>query len=192
MGLYRRNRKRSAPLPMPSKRTDTKPLTALTWLLEQGIWCTQQKPFRVLYDQAVLHALAYAQEHGDFSQITRLVNAVPDAAQREQVAAAIEKAYPQLAYSKKARKFKKNSSYQPTDQAQSAPVFSVFQASNYSIKAQEIVLHQRSYHKTEAVELLLDVLTQYRNELTLDDLRVLEATMARIADRAQRAEPTPS
>ena len=173
---------------MSSKKSATKPITVLTWLLEQGIWCTQQKQFRALYDQAVLNALAYAQEHGDFTQLTKIVNAIPDATQREQVTAAIAKAYPQLIYSKKAKRFEKNRNHQPTDQEHAAPVFSVFQSSNYSIKEQEIVLHHRSYHKTEALELLLDVLTQYRNDITHEDLRALEKTMARIAVRAKRNE----
>lgn len=174
---------------MPQKKTGLKPLSALIWLLEQRIWCTQQKQFRNLYDQAVLKALDAAKVNGDSLELTKIVNAVPDASARDQIAAAIVKAYPTLTYSKKDRRFKKDRSKKKMDQFAVAPVFSVFRESNYTIKEREIVLHQNSYNKNEALELVLDVLTQFRNDLTIEDLHALETTMARIEIRAARNAP---
>lgn len=171
---------------MSETKSDARGVSALLWLLDQGIWCDRAKTFRDLFDRLIAHALAQATKHGNFNTLTRIVNGVPDIAQRRQIIRRIISAYPAVTYNLIKERFEKNKRPALKNDCATTVQPSVFAPGNFSVSETETVLHRASYTKNEIMELLLDVLTQYRNEFTEKDVMVLEDIITKIKSRARK------
>jgi hypothetical protein len=206
MKLYRKHHNRKAPTEQratydvppsaaqsataPKETVGPKDVQSLVDVLSRNIWCPNSTHFRRHFNDLIRFSLRHMQACGDGGYLSRLVNAIPDKKSRTLIAAILSETFPirYLAEGKRPR-FRKEPG-KDVGTTWDVEHFDLFKGSNHTVTETATTLHRDSYERREALDLVLDVLTTYRNDFDLADVECLEQTLSRIKARASNSERT--
>lgn len=215
MNLYRKFHNRKAPTEKratcdvppsaaerataPKETVGSKDIQSLAGVLSRNIWCPNSTHFRRHFNELIRFALAHMQACGDSSHLSQLVSAIPNKKTRTRIIAVLTEKFP-LRYrpggNRNPPRFRKETGKEAKETGKEADAtwdvehFDVFEGTNHTVTETDTTLHRSSYDRSEALDLILDVLTTYRNDFSLADVQRLEQTLSRIKDRANKSERT--
>lgn len=205
MKLHRKYHNRKAPIedkratddaptsvsPLATTSTQTvgpKDVTSLVEMLSRNLWYPNSIHFRRHFNALIRFSLTHMHACGDSDYLSRLVSAIPDKKSQMLILSTLTETFP-IRYlpGGKQPKFRKDSGKE-TGGTWDIEHFDIFKGSNHAVTETAVILHRDSYERHEALDLMLDVLTTYRNDFSSSDVQQLEQTLMRIKERTSKPE----
>lgn len=173
---------------MSKETVSLKDVQPMADVLSKSIWCPSSTHFRTHFNRLIRLSLAHVQACGDSGYLTRLVAAIPIKKDQARIIALLTETFP-IEYLQEAKlpRFRKKPG-KGTEPTWGIEQFDVFNGTNHTVTETDTTLHRSSYDRSEALDLVLDVLTTYRNDFSLADVQRLEQTLSRIRARASKSE----